>query len=268
LHIHFLDPYHEGYSPIHNTDARVKLILAVAIILTVGVIPTGVWSVYIVLYAVVLSLVILADVGVINILRRSLLAMPFVLAALPLVFTTSGEQFLTLNLGFWQLTTTSDGIEQFLSIGLKSWISIQAATLLIFTTQFPDILAAMRALRIPRMLVAIFGLMWRYLFVFADEVLRLMRARSARSGDSGIKKLQKGGGVSWRAKTVGGMAGSLFIRSLDRSERIYVAMLSRGYDGEVRSIPLPELKTSQWIVLIFGIGILGIFILLSFLIGR
>ena len=66
---------------------------------------------------------------------------------------------------------------------------------------------------------------------------------------------------------MGGMAGNLFMRSLDRSERIYTAMLSRGYDGEVRSIPLPELKTSQWIILILGLSILGLLILLSVLIG-
>ena len=45
------------------------------------------------------------------------------------------------------------------------------------STPFPDLLVAMRAVGIPRLLVAIFGLMWRYLFVLADEVLRLMRAR-------------------------------------------------------------------------------------------
>jgi cobalt/nickel transport system permease protein len=63
------------------------------------------------------------------------------------------------------------------------------------------------------------------------------------------------------------MAGSLFMRSLDRSDRIYVAMLSRGYDGEVRSIPLPELKASQWIILVAGGGILGFLMILSLLLG-
>jgi cobalt/nickel transport system permease protein len=218
---------------------------------------------FVLLYAILFSLIILADIGVGRVLQRSILALPFVLAALPLVFTTSGEQILILDLGLWRVTATLEGVEKFLSIGLKSWISIQAATLLIFTTQFPDILAALRALRVPRLLVAIFGLMWRYLFVLADEAIKLRRARAARSGDSGIRGMNKGGSVSWRAKIAGGMAGSLFIRSLDRSEWIYVAMLSRGYDGEVRSIPLSRLKPSQWTILIFGLGILGIIMLIS-----
>jgi cobalt/nickel transport system permease protein len=152
---------------------------------------------FVLLYAILFSLIILADIGVGRVLQRSILALPFVLAALPLVFTTSGEQILILDLGLWRVTATLEGVEKFLSIGLKSWISIQAATLLIFTTQFPDILAALRALRVPRLLVAIFGLMWRYLFVLADEAIKLRRARAARSGDSGIRGMNKGGSVCW-----------------------------------------------------------------------
>ena len=45
------------------------------------------------------------------------------------------------------------------------------------------------------------------------------------------------------------MAGSLFLRGIERSDRIYMAMLSRGYDGEVRSLPLPSLKPLHLAVL-------------------
>jgi cobalt/nickel transport system permease protein len=62
------------------------------------------------------------------------------------------------------------------------------------------------------------------------------------------------------------MAGNLFLRSIERSDRIYVAMLSRGYDGEVRSMPLPKLKVSNWIELILGGGILILLVVLSLLI--
>ena len=45
------------------------------------------------------------------------------------------------------------------------------------------------------------------------------------------------------------MAGSLFIRSYERSERIYAAMLARGYDGEVRAFSSPDLRPLD---LVFG----------------
>lgn len=267
MHIHFLDPYQAGESPIHLADPRIKFVLTMVFILTAAMIPIGVWSIYILLYATILSLIIVSGVGVKNVLRRSLLALPFALAALPLIFTTPGEQIFTITLGTWEITATIAGLERFTSIMLKSWISVQAAILLTLTTPFPDILAAMRAVRVPRLLVAIFGLMWRYLFVLADEALRLIRARAARSGDSGVQGYRVGGGITWRAQTTGGMAGNLFVRSIERSDRIYAAMLSRGYDGEVRSVPLPDLKPFHWIVLAVGGGILGILTILAILVG-
>jgi cobalt/nickel transport system permease protein len=142
------------------------------------------------------------------------------------------------------------GVERFISIALKSWISVQAAIVLATSTPFPDLLGAMRAVHVPRLLVAIFSLMWRYLFVLADEVLRLMRARAARMGQADDQELKPGGGLAWRARVTGGMAGNLFLRAFERSDRIYVAMLSRGYDGEVRGMPTTPLGLSNWLTLI------------------
>src|SRR4030042_524447 len=80
----------------------------------------------------------------------------------------------------------------------------------------PDLLVAMRALGVPRLLVSIFGLMWRYLFVLVDEATRLMRARLARSGQSDIPGTRPGGNISWRARVTGGMGGSLLLRAFER----------------------------------------------------
>jgi cobalt/nickel transport system permease protein len=266
LHIHFLDPYQEGDSPIHHIDARVKLVLTIAFIFTIALIPIGIWSIYILLFSLIFSLIILSGVGIDYVLKRAVLAFPFVLAALPLIFTISGPQLSSLTFGPLELTVTHAGMEQFFSIALKSWISILTAILLTSTTQFPDILSAMRAIHVPRFLVAIIGLMWRYIFVLGDEALRLLRARAARSGTADSPGHRKGGTISWRAKTTGGLVGNLFIRSIERSERIYAAMLSRGYDGEVRTIPHSKLHTSNWIVLILGMGLLALLVILSLLI--
>lgn len=267
MHIHFLDPYQEGSSSIHRIDARVKLVLTIAFILTTALIPIGTWSILFLLLSLIISLIILSGVGVGYVLKRAVLAFPFVLAALPLVFTTSGPQLFSLTFGSWEFIVTLPGMERFISIALKSWISVLAAILLTSTSQFPDILSAMRAVQIPRFLVAIIGLMWRYIFVLGDEALRLLRARAARSGEADIPSYRKGGSISWRAQTTGGMAGNLFLRSIERSERIYIAMLSRGYDGEIRTMPLPKLHTNNWIILIVGIGFLTLMVTLSLLIG-
>ena len=69
--------------------------------------------------------------------------------------------------------------------------------------------------------------MYRYVFVLVDEMLRMRRARDSRNF---------GGGRRRQLKTIGNMIGTLFIRSYERGERIYAAMLSRGFDGKVRSL--------------------------------
>ncbi len=68
----------------------------------------------------------------------------------------------------------------------------------------------------------------------------------------------------WRARVTGGMAGNLFVRALERSDRIYTAMLSRGYDGEIRSLPLPRLRNSQLAILAAALLVLALLLLLSF----
>jgi cobalt/nickel transport system permease protein len=249
MHVHFLDPYRSGHSAIHQLDPRIKFVLAVAFIFTTALTPTGAWPVYILLFALAISVEVLSELGVGFVLRRAMLALPFVLAALPVIFTIQGQALFSLPIGPWTLTATIPGLERFISIALKSWISVQIAIVLATSTPFPDLMVAMRAIHIPRLLVAIFGLMWRYLFVFADEALRLIRARLARSGQSDQPGLKTGGKVLWRARIAGGMAGNLFLRAFERSDRIYMAMVARGYDGEVRAAPLPRLRPGDWVIL-------------------
>jgi len=255
MHIHFLDPYIERNSLIHRLDPRIKFILVIALILTTAVTRNGNWPVFILLTTAVFSCELLSELGILFYLKRALLAIPFVLAALPIVLTSTGQPVATLPFG---LTLTSSGVIRFFSIALKSWISIQAAILLSSTTPFPDILLAMRFVRFPKLLVAIVGLMWRYLFVMADEALRLIRARQSRSGTDPNPAYRAGGSLTWRAKTTGEMAGSLFLRSLERSDRIYMAMVARGYDGDIRTLPPPDISRENWLMLFLGVVLLAL----------
>lgn len=265
MHIHYLDPFREISSPIHELDPRVKLVLSLAFIITTALVSPGVWPVYILLLAIIFSVIILSRLGFLFVLKRSLLALPFVFAALPVIFTIKGNSLVSIMAGSWILTASTQGLERFISIALKSWISVQTAIILASSTPFPDLLMAMRAIHIPRLLVAIFGLMWRYLFVLVDEALRLMRARLARSGETGLPDRKTGGSIAWRAQVTGGMAGSLFLRALERSDHIYNAMLSRGYNGEVFTLDLPGLRPAQWFALFGGLGLLLALLMISFL---
>jgi cobalt/nickel transport system permease protein len=187
------------------------------------------------------------------ILKRSLVAIPFALAALTLAFTIDGTPLASLRLGNWSLSLTAEGTVAFVSILIKAWLSVLAATLLVTTTTFPSLVAAARWLRVPKVIVSVISFMYRYIFVIADEALRLFRAREARSASPGGKPA---GSIHWQARVLGGMIGSLFIRSYERSERIYAAMLSRGFDGEVRTLGIQELNPTD----VLTIGAFAVFL--------
>lgn len=259
VQLYFLDPYQPRASVVHRLDPRVKVTLALAFILTVALTPSGAWPVYLLLFALVLAVVVLSELGVNRVFKRALIALPFTLAALPVLFSATGTLLLDVHLGPLSLTVTQEGAMRFASIVVKSWLSVQMAVVLVGSTPFPALLAALRVLKVPRLLVAIVGLMWRYLFVLVDEALRLLRARESRSAHPPEPAGRRvGGSLVWRARVAGGMVGNLFLRAFDRADRIYAAMLSRGYDGEPRTLPMPPLRAREWGVLLIGLGVLAL----------
>jgi cobalt/nickel transport system permease protein len=253
MHIHALDTYRPAASPVHHLDARVKLVLAVLFIVSTALTPDGAWPAYVLLVALALGVAVASQLGVGFVQRRAAVALPFALAAVTVVFSTPGRPLLAWQVLGQEVALTDAGLMRFASILLKSWVSVQVAVVLTTSTPFPILLQAMRSLGIPKVLVATAGFAYRYIFVIGDEALRMMGARAARSGvtsssNDGARDGRRGGSVLWRARVTGGMAGSLFLRSIERSERIYDAMLARGYDGESRSLRPPVLRLHDVLV--------------------
>lgn len=217
--------YIAANSPLHRLDARVKLLTALALIVIVVVTPERAWPAYPLYWALLAGLAAAGRLGAWRVARAAALALPFALAALTLIFTTPGAPVAQIG----GLTVTDAGLERFAAITLKSWLAAQAALLLALSTPVVDVLWALESLRVPVTLVQIIGFMYRYLGTLTEEAERLLRARAARSGVAAGRR--SGGRVLWRAQVAGGMVGSLFLRSYERSERVYAAMQARGYTG-------------------------------------
>lgn len=260
--------YAHGASPIHRMDARVKVILTLAFILSLNLVPYNAWPAYVLFLTIVLSATLFSRLGIGFVLKRAMLALPFMLAAVPLIFTGPQPRQELELLGL-ALSYSPQGAERFASIALRSWISVQAAVLMAATTRFADLLTALQQIRVPRLFVAVIGLMWRYLFVISEEVTRMLRARSSRSATaaSAAGTRKAGGSVAWRARVTGGMAGSLFLRSLERSDRVYAAMLSRGYNGQQPAHGLEPMTRGDRRALLLGILLLAVLWLLGVLSG-
>jgi cobalt/nickel transport system permease protein len=245
MHFDIFDQYQSLESAVHRLDPRIKVVVAISFILSNVLLPDGAWMAFALSGFIVIAISVLAGLGPIYVLKRSLIALPFALAALSVIFALPGRGIMAIELGSWRLVATDAGLLRFASILLRSWLSVQMAILLTGTTQFPDLLHAMRHLRVPATLVNVIAFMYRYLFVLIDEVMRLLRARDARSARSVDNR--EGGRLLWRAQVAGNMAGQLFLRSYDRSERVYAAMLARGYRGQILTINPHEMRARDWL---------------------
>jgi cobalt/nickel transport system permease protein len=233
-------------SVIHRVDPRVKLIVALVFIVSVNLIPPGRWWLYFLFGLVILFFFILSRLSLIQAFKKTLMATPFILAALSIPFTTPGEVVWTVPWVDW--TITAKGLELMLSVLLRFWLAVQMAVLLSSVTRIPDLLWALRALRVPAVLIGVVAVMYRYLRVLGSEATRMLRARAARSCKVEGHRTPN---LIWRAKVTGTMIGSLFLRAFDRSDRIHHAMLSRGYNGSFRSLISFRMDVCDWLVL-FG----------------
>lgn len=116
----------------------------------------------------------------------------------------------------------SKGWFSFFSLTFRFILTISSALLLIATTGFSNICKAFAYYRIPSIFILQLLLVYRYIFLLIEESLRAIRAKSLRDFEQKMN-----------LKTFGSLVGTILIRCIDRSRRIYTAMLSRGFSQEI-----------------------------------
>jgi cobalt/nickel transport system permease protein len=205
-------------SRVHRLDPRAK-IAGFAGITLVGVSAApGDWPALAACALALAAVAAAARVGPRVIWARARAVLPLVLfVAVFVPFVRGGER---VDVG--PLALSRDGLETFAAVGAKAAIGTVSAVLLAATTSFPDVLHGLERMRAPRLVTLIAAFMYRYLFVIAGEARRMRVALAAR-GYRPRHALQ--------AAAIGRVATALFLRTYDRGERVYVAMLARGYTG-------------------------------------
>ncbi|GIK67277.1 MAG: cobalt ECF transporter T component CbiQ [Chloroflexota bacterium] len=227
--------YQAHDSVLHRFDPRLKVVVAVLLIVGVVMTPDRAWVAFLLIWLMEIGLCRLGRVAWWRVGRMAGIALPFTLAAVTLLFSTPGPTLIHIG----GVEISENGLIRFGAIVARSWLAVQFALLLSMTTRFDQLLWALHWWRLPPPLVSIIGLMVRYLYTLADEAERLLQARAARSG--ALDGRRSGGSVLWRAKTAGGMVGNLFLRSYERGERVYMAMVARGYTGQMLLLDAPPL---------------------------
>lgn len=214
-------------SPIHRLDPRAKIAGLTAVTLVAVSTPLHRWPAFAACAAVLVAVAAAARVPPGEIWRRGRIVLPLVLlVALFVPFVRAGGT--THELG--PLTVHQAGLQVLALVAAKATIGTAAAVLLAATTPFPAVLRGLEALRVPRLLVLIASLMYRYAFVIAAELTRMRSALAARAYRPRH---------ALQAAALGRMGAALFLRTYGRAERVHLAMLARGYTGAMpRATPL------------------------------
>ncbi len=226
MHHHFIDRFAMGDSPVHRLDARAKL--AAVLAYTVVLISFDRYAVAELAPMAVLPLAMLwfGRVPVWFALRRVAILSPFILM-LVLMSPLYDRAPQAVTFGPWQFAV-SGGWLTAADIAVKFALGVLALTAMMCTTPFALLLEAMRRLGMPQAIVMQLGFLYRYLFVLIDEAMRVRRARDFRGAALAP--------VGRRLAAAGGVIGTLFVRTLDRSQRVQLAMAARGYRGEPHSL--------------------------------
>lgn len=174
--------------------------------------------------------------------------------ALPLIFITPGTPLAVIGFDWYSLCITSEGVYKAVHFTLKIWVCVASLTLLVLTTRFSSLLHAMEKFKIPKVFVMMTAVTYRFVFLFVDEACRMVLAReSRRVGREHLIQVMR---------SLANIISTLFIRSYERGERVYMAMLARGYTGDVKS--LVEMRF-QAIDYLFGIVVISLCVLAFFI---
>lgn len=241
-----LDRIAAGDSIIHRIDPRAKVI-ATAIFI-VCVVSFGRYEVLALLPFVLFPVVLASEGGVpFPLVGRILLVVsPF--ALLVGIFNPWFDREAVAQIAGLEV---SGGWVSYLSIVLRFLLTASAALVLTATTSFNGVCLALQKLRVPAVFVTQLLLLYRYIYVLADEGLRMDRARRLRS------RGRRGMGM----KIHGQMLGQLLLRTFARAQRIYLAMKCRGFEGEIRVARRLRFRPRD---LVFVVGWSGLFVLFRF----
>jgi cobalt/nickel transport system permease protein len=230
-HSHAL--YLPGASPLHRARPQCKLTAAFLFVLAVVATPREAFWAFGVYALLLTGLARLARLPLPTLARRLVIELPFLLFAVFLPLVGQGERVEILG-----VSLATEGLWAAWNIVAKGSLGVATSVILVATTPVPELLRGLERLRLPSAFTTIAGFMVRYLDVITDEVRRMRIARVSRGYDPRW---------IWQARAVAATAGTLFIRSYERGERVYLAMVSRGYAGSMPVLEDLAASRGQWL---------------------
>ena len=224
--------YLPATSPLHRARPQCKLAAAWLFVLAVVATPREALWAYGVYSAVLLGLALLGGVPLSLLVRRLVVEAPVVAFALFLPLVSKGERVQVLG-----VPLAVEGLWAAWNILAKATLGLVAALLLTAATPVAELLRGLERLRLPPAFTTVAAFMVRYAEVLAGELARMRIARISRGHDPRWL---------WQARAVAATAGALFVRAYERGERVYLAMVSRGWSGSMPALAGLAASPRQW----------------------
>ena len=233
----------DGY--LQGLDPRVKLVGLFVLIMST-VLAKSLWT----LAALFLLGLVLAYFS--GITKKQLFKQVWIsvllfsgLVALPASVIVPGDPVLTLPL--LCRVVTSQGLRSAALLIGRAETSATLALLLILTTPWPHVLKAMRTLGVPVVVVAMLGMTHRYIFVLLQTAAQMFEARRSR--------LVAPACHAQRRRIVMAATGVLLGKAFQLSSDVHLAMVSRGYRGEIHLLDDFRARARDWVALFLALTV-------------
>jgi cobalt/nickel transport system permease protein len=219
---------------VHQIPPHIKILAGLLFIIVAVSTDITNWPAFVAYFAIIIAITQIAKLPIITVFKRSLIEVPFIFFALLMPFFGTGE---VIEIG--SLNLYVNGLLAGASIVVKGTLGILVAINLSATTTAREILNGLETLKMPTPMVQIASFMLRYVNVVNDEMLRMAVARASRGFEAtGIRQ--------WPVLATA--AGALFIRSYERGERVHLAMIARGYQGELPRTEKINNSARYWVI--------------------
>jgi cobalt/nickel transport system permease protein len=213
---------------VFRLDIRSKLIISLLTAVFVVSTAKGNYLILLMYLVPVFATVIIFRPKLLLLVKRIIFLFLFPLSiSIFIPFANRGNTVYSLDMNFFILNVTDTGIMIFLTAIIKSFLSIVIFGSLVISTKDTELLGGLRKIYLPKIIVSIIFLMYRYLFLIRDEAKAGQLAINSRVFQKSYHSVNK---------RLAYMAGILFIKSFDRAENIYKSMESRGFEGEFHEV--------------------------------
>jgi cobalt ECF transporter T component CbiQ len=229
----FADDVTSGDGLLQRIEPRVKLVSLLLLLVAAALVRY--LPILVAMYLLTVVIAMASRLSLAFFVKRVWLFIPVFtgIVVLPATLSIITPGHIVIPLGHWwsgqEVGITRQGLEGAGLIVTRVATSISLVVLLTLTTPWNRLLAALRALLVPRMFILVLAMCYRYIFHLLSSVTDMYTARKART----VRRQRDAG--SGRA-FVAASAGALFGKASALSDEVHLAMISRGYTGDVRTL--------------------------------